>query len=194
MAIATNGLDQDMMQRNLACRDSRQSQKNMIVSGVTQFFVIALFLLLGTVLVMFITDKGIAVPEKTDELFGMVARHPDVPVVVLVLFVLGLISAAYSAAGSALTSLTTSYTVDILGAHKKKRRKGSDSHPQGRASGYVSRYGLGYHCVLLSQQSGMPYRRCIPLHRTPTARYSACLYMACSAAVRSTTALCLWCA
>lgn len=119
MAIATNGLDQDMMQRNLACRDSRQSQKNMIVSGVTQFFVIALFLLLGTVLVMFVTDKGIAIPEKTDELFGMVAQHPDVPVIVLILFVLGLVSAAYSAAGSALTSLTTSYTVDILGAHKK---------------------------------------------------------------------------
>lgn len=119
MAIATNGLDQDMMQRNLACRDSRQSQKNMIVSGVTQFFVIALFLLLGTVLVMFVTAKGMAMPDKTDELFGMVAQHPDVPAVVLILFVLGLISAAYSAAGSALTSLTTSFTVDILGAHKK---------------------------------------------------------------------------
>ncbi len=118
MAIATNGLDQDMMQRNLACRDSRQSQKNMIVSGITQFFVIALFLLLGTVLVMFLSHKGIAIPEKTDELFGMVAQHPDVPVIVLILFVLGLISAAYSAAGSALTSLTTSYTVDILGAHR----------------------------------------------------------------------------
>ncbi len=118
MAIATNGLDQDMMQRNLACRDSRQSQKNMIVSGITQFFVIALFLLLGTVLVMFLSHKGIAIPEKTDELFGMVAQHRDVPVIVLILFVLGLISAAYSAAGSALTSLTTSYTVDILGAHR----------------------------------------------------------------------------
>lgn len=118
MAIATNGLDQDMMQRNLACKDSRQSQKNMIVSGITQFFVIALFLLLGTVLVMFLDNKGIAMPEKSDEIFGMVAQHPDVPVIVLILFVLGLISAAYSAAGSALTSLTTSFTVDILGAHK----------------------------------------------------------------------------
>lgn len=123
MAIATNGLDQDMMQRNLACRDSRQSQKNMIVSGITQFFVIALFLLLGTVLVIFLDNKGIAMPEKSDELFGMVARHPDVPAVVLVLFVLGLISAAYSAAGSALTSLTTSFTVDILGAHRSDDQK-----------------------------------------------------------------------
>lgn len=124
MAIATTGLDQDMMQRNLACRDSGQSQKNMIVSGITQFFVIALFLLLGTLLVIFLDTKGIAHPTKSDDIFGLVATHPDVPVVVGILFVLGLVSAAYSAAGSALTSLTTSYTVDILGAHKKKDEQG----------------------------------------------------------------------
>ena len=123
MAIATNGLDQDMMQRNLACTDHKSSRKNMIVSGVTQFFVIALFLLLGTVLVMFLDAKGLDIPVKSDEIFGMVAQHPDVPIVVLVLFVLGLISAAYSAAGSALTSLTTSFTVDILQAHKKGDEK-----------------------------------------------------------------------
>lgn len=122
VAIATNGLDQDMMQRNLACKDSRQSQKNMIVSGVTQFFVIALFLLLGTLLVMFVERKGLAMP-KGDNLFGLVAQHPDIPVIVGILFVLGLISAAYSAAGSALTSLTTSFTVDILGAHKTQGDK-----------------------------------------------------------------------
>lgn len=118
MAIATNGLDQDMMQRNLACRDTGQSQKNMIVSGIVQFFVIALFLMLGTLLLIFLQSKGEALPEKTDDIFGMVAAHPDIPVVVLILFVLGLIAAAYSAAGSALTSLTTSFTVDILGAHR----------------------------------------------------------------------------
>lgn len=123
MAIATNGLDQDMMQRNLACKDSRQSQKNMIVSGITQFFVIALFLLLGTLLVIFLDRKGVDLPAKTDNIFGMVANHPDIPVIVGILFVLGLISAAYSAAGSALTSLTTSFTVDILGAHKSKDDK-----------------------------------------------------------------------
>lgn len=123
MAIATNGLDQDMMQRNLACKDSRQSQKNMIVSGITQFFVIALFLLLGTLLVIYMDNKGMQMPTKSDDIFGMVASHPDIPVIVGILFVLGLISAAYSAAGSALTSLTTSFTVDILGAHKTQEEK-----------------------------------------------------------------------
>lgn len=123
MAIATNGLDQDMMQRNLACRDSRQSQKNMIVSGITQFFVIALFLLLGTLMVIFLDRNGIALPEKTDDIFGMVATHSAMPAIVGILFILGLVAAAYSAAGSALTSLTTSFTVDILQAHKSKDEK-----------------------------------------------------------------------
>lgn len=118
MAIATNGLDQDMMQRSLACKDAHESQKNLIVAGITQFFVISLFLILGTLLVIFLDSNGIAMPEKTDEIFGMVATHPSMPIIVGILFVLGLISAAYSAAGSALTSLTTSFTVDILGAHK----------------------------------------------------------------------------
>lgn len=123
MAIAMTGLDQDMMQRNLACKDSSQSQKNMIVSGITQFFVIALFLLLGTLMVIFLDRNGIDVPAKTDDIFGMVATHESMPVIVGVLFVLGLVAAAYSAAGSALTSLTTSFTVDILQAHKKQEEK-----------------------------------------------------------------------
>ncbi len=119
MVIATTGLDQDMMQRNLACKDSKESQKNMIVSSIMQFFVIALFLILGTLLVMYLNKNSIAIPEKTDEIFGLVASNPAMPLIVGILFILGLISAAYSAAGSALTSLTTSFTVDILDGQKR---------------------------------------------------------------------------
>lgn len=119
MVIATTGLDQDMMQRNLACKDSNESQKNMIVSGIMQFFVIALFLVLGTLLVMYLNKSGIELPKKTDEIFGLVASNEAMPLVVGILFVVGLISAAYSAAGSALTSLTTSFTVDILDGQKR---------------------------------------------------------------------------
>lgn len=119
MAIATNGLDQDMMQRNLACRDSKASGKNMIFSSIMQFFVISLFLMLGTLLLIFTEHTGMAMPSKSDELFGLVAAHPSMPLIVGVLFILGLISAAYSAAGSALTSLTTSFTIDILEADKR---------------------------------------------------------------------------
>ncbi len=123
MAIATNGLDQDMMQRNLACRDSAASRKNMIVSSVLQFFVIALFLILGTLLTIYVERvPALSMPGRSDELFGLVAAHDSMPLAVGVLFVLGLISAAYSAAGSAMTALTTSFTVDILG-------KGNDPSP-----------------------------------------------------------------
>lgn len=119
MAIATNGLDQDMMQRHLACTDSIASRKNMIVSGVLQFFVIALFLVLGTLLLLYSDHIGISVPERTDDLFGLVASHPSMPAIVGILFVVGLVAAAYSAAGSALTSLTTSMTVDIMRAPER---------------------------------------------------------------------------
>ena len=123
MAIATNGLDQDMMQRNLACRDSASSRKNMILSSVTQFFVIALFLGLGTLLLLYTDRTGMELPAKSDELFGLVACHSGMPAVVGILFVVGLISAAYSAAGSALTSLTTSFTIDIM----RRGNGGNDS-------------------------------------------------------------------
>ena len=119
MVIAMTGLDQDMMQRNLACKNFKESQKNMIVSSISQFFVIALFLVLGTLLVLYVrTTPGMEIPEKTDELFGLVASSSGMPIIVGILFILGLISASYSAAGSALTSLTTSFTVDILNANK----------------------------------------------------------------------------
>lgn len=118
MTIAMTGLDQDMMQRNLACANSTKSQKNIMVSSIVQFFVIGLFLVLGCLLLIFLERNNIALPDKTDDIFGMVATHESMPVVVGVLFVIGLVAAAYSAAGSALTSLTTSYTVDIKGAHR----------------------------------------------------------------------------
>ena len=119
MAIALNGLDQDMMQRNLACRDSRQSQKNMIVSGITQFFVIALFLILGTMLLIYMDSKGMAHPAKPDDTFAAVVDSPGMPIIVGILFIVGLVSAAYSAGGAALSSLTTSFTVDIMGANRR---------------------------------------------------------------------------
>lgn len=126
MAIAMNGLDQDMMQRNLACRDSAASRKNMIVSSVVQFFVIALFLILGTVMMLYVeAEPTLTMPERSDELFGLVASHPSMPPIVGVVFIIGLVAAAWSAAGSAVTSLTTSFTVDILrrGEAERTRRR-----------------------------------------------------------------------
>ena len=111
--IAMNGLDQDMMQRNLSCKNFRDSQKNMITSGISQFFVILLFLMLGVLLYTFTAQQGIGNPEKSDELFPMIATGNYFPGIVGILFIIGLIASAYSAAGSALTALTTSFTVHI---------------------------------------------------------------------------------
>ncbi len=121
--IAMTGLDQDMMQRNLSCKNFKDSQKNMINSGISQFFVILLFLMLGVLLYTFTAQNGITNPAKSDELFPMVATGGYFPVIVGVLFIVGLISSAYSAAGSALTALTTSFTVDILGTKGKSEQE-----------------------------------------------------------------------
>ena len=126
MVIATTGLDQDLMQRSLACKNASESAKNLIVSVFLQVIVIALFLVLGTLLTIYAEAHGINVYEegyKTDELFGTVAFSEGMPVLLGVVFIIGLIAAAYSAAGSALTSLTTSFTVDILEADKKQDDK-----------------------------------------------------------------------
>lgn len=121
--IAMTGLDQDMMQRNLSCKNFKDSQKNMITSGILQFFVILLFLMLGVLLYTFTAQQGIENPAKSDQLFPMIATGHYFPAVVGVLFIIGLIAAAYSAAGSALTALTTSFTVDILKAKDKPEKE-----------------------------------------------------------------------
>lgn len=121
--IATTGLDQDMMQRNLSCRNHRDSQKNMITSGISQFFVIALFLMLGALLFIYAEKMKITLPESSDQLFPLIATGGYFPIIVGVLFIIGLISAAYAAAGSALTALTTSFTVDILQSRDKKNEE-----------------------------------------------------------------------
>lgn len=115
--IATNGLDQDMMQRNLSCRNTRDAQKNMVISILCQFVVVAGFLCLGILLYIFAGSHGIT--ATGDRLFPVIATGPWLPVIVGVLFIMGFVAAAYNAAGSALTALTTSFTVDILGAGHK---------------------------------------------------------------------------
>ena len=116
--IACTGLDQDLMQRTLSCKNFRESQKNMVVSSFMQIFVIGLFLLLGTLLYMYADATGIT--AKGDALFGAVAWSDGFPLFIGIMFIIGLVAAAYSAAGSALTALTTSFTIDILQANKKQ--------------------------------------------------------------------------
>ena len=112
--IAMTGLDQDMMQRNLSCASPRDSQKNIVLTALSQMVVIYLFLMLGVFLYTYLEARGLPVPGKSDQVFSLVAVNGGLPVAVGILFVVGLIASTYSAAGSALTALTTSFTVDIL--------------------------------------------------------------------------------
>lgn len=122
MIIAATGLDQDLMQRTLSCKNFRDSQKNMILSSFIQIFVIGLFLVLGTLLYMYadthLTGEG---QIAGDALFGRIAWSEGFPLFIGIAFIIGLIAAAYSAAGSALTALTTSFTIDILKANEKQK-------------------------------------------------------------------------
>ena len=123
LLVAMTGLDQDMMQRNLSCPTPRDAQKTILVTAVSQIFVILLFLLLGFLLLRYAEFRGLPLPEKSDHLFGLVAVHGGLPWGVGLLFVVGLIASTYSAAGSALTALTTSFTVDVMQTTKRADEK-----------------------------------------------------------------------
>lgn len=127
ITIVMTGLDQDMMQKNLTCRNLGEAQVNMSTFSIVLVFVNMLFLSLGVLLYLFAIKEGIAIPEKTDQLYPTIALQHLSPWVGLV-FILGLIAAAYSTADSALTSLTTSFCVDFLDldeeeAHTSKAEK-----------------------------------------------------------------------
>lgn len=123
--VAMTGLDQDMMQKNLSCRNISESRRNVLSYGAAFIPVNLLFLSLGVLLYRFAAERGVAV-AKPDDLFPAIACGADpltglsyMPAATGLLFVLGLVSAAFSSAGSALTALTTSFTVDILRADRK---------------------------------------------------------------------------
>jgi Na+/proline symporter len=118
ITITMTGLDQDMMQKNLSCRNLRDAQKNMITFSLVLVFVNLVFLALGALLFIFSAENGIAIPEQTDQLYPLLAVEGYLGPMVGIFFVLGLIAAAYSSSDSALTALTTSYAIDILEVDK----------------------------------------------------------------------------
>ncbi|MEQ8703587.1 MAG: sodium:solute symporter [Phaeodactylibacter sp.] len=119
ITIVMTGLDQDMMQKNLSCRNIGDAQKNMYVFSSVLVVAKFLFLSLGALLYIYAASIGLDTPERTDELFPMIALN-HLPAAVGIFFVLGLIAAAYSSADSALTALTTSFCVDFLGFEKSE--------------------------------------------------------------------------
>ena len=119
MAIVMTGLDQDQMQKNLSCKNLKDAQKNMTVFSTILIFVDLVFLSLGALLYIYTDTFNIMPPQNADMLFPSVALNSGLPVYVGVLFIIGIIAAAYSSADSALTSLTTSFCVDIIEFEKQ---------------------------------------------------------------------------
>lgn len=125
ITIVMTGLDQDMIQKNLTCRNIKDAQKNMIAFSSALTLVIFLFLTLGALLYIYASQVGIAIPEQTDKLFPTIALQHLSPWVGII-FILGLIAAAYSSADSALTALTTAFCIDFLGFQIVKRAEADE--------------------------------------------------------------------
>ncbi|MDB4620886.1 sodium:solute symporter [Flavobacteriaceae bacterium] len=128
ITICMTGLDQDMMQKNLSCKNLKEAQKNMVAFSFVLVLVTGLFMLLGALLYIYAQREGITIPlvngkAKTDLLFPEIALNGALGLGVGVTFILGLIAAAYSSADSALTSLTTSFCVDFLNIKNIEERK-----------------------------------------------------------------------
>lgn len=128
ITIGMTGLDQDMMQKNLSCKNIKDAQKNMISMAVVLVVVNLIFLALGALLYIYADVNGIEF-DKPDLLFSAVALSDGAGQIIGVLFLLGLIAAAYSSADSALTSLTTSFSVDFLNINDKSPQEITDSSP-----------------------------------------------------------------
>ncbi|MFT4602315.1 MAG: Na+/proline symporter [Arenicella sp.] len=133
ITLGMTGVDQDMMQKNLTCKDQKDAKKNMLSFAVVLFFVNVLFVSLGGLLFLYIDAnpdvmaQWIAISSNEagdgDLLFATIALQSDLGLAVGIFFLLGLIAAAYSSADSALTSLTTSFSVDFLNLGKKRAKE-----------------------------------------------------------------------
>ena len=128
ITICMTGLDQDMMQKNLTCRNLGEAQKNMVSFSIVLVVVTFVFMLLGALLFIYADAHNIALPlmdgtPKSDLLFPEIALNSGLGITVAITFMLGLIAAAYSSADSALTSLTTSFCVDFLNTGKKPEKE-----------------------------------------------------------------------
>lgn len=121
IVVVMTGLDQDMMQKNLTCKSLRDAQKDMCSYGLAFVPANLLFLSLGVLLVLLAAKSGIALPQQGDELLPMFAASGRLGDVVVVLFTVGVVAAAFSSADSALTALTTSFCVDIVGRDDDER-------------------------------------------------------------------------
>ncbi|HXS36541.1 MAG TPA: sodium:solute symporter [Flavipsychrobacter sp.] len=119
ITIGMTGLDQEMMQKNISVSNLRDSKKNMISFCFVMVVANFIFLLLGGLLYLYANAKGIK--ATGDDLFPTIAIKSSLPFYITVCFIIGLISAVFPSADGALTALTSSFCIDILGLKNKQR-------------------------------------------------------------------------
>jgi Na+/proline symporter len=124
IAIVMTGLDQDLMQKNLTCKNIGEAQKNMFWFTVVLVIVNFLFLSLGALLYVYAEAQGIPVTAKTDEFYPMLALN-HLGIVVGITFLLGITAATYASSDSALTALTTAFCIDFMNIEKRPEEKRS---------------------------------------------------------------------
>ena len=122
IAIVMTGLDQDMMQKNLTCRNLGDAQKNIFWFCVILVIANLLFLFLGALLYLYSESVNFQLPTSTDDLYPLLALN-ELGFLTSIIFILGIIAAAYSSADSALTSLTTSFSIDFLDIQKRDNKR-----------------------------------------------------------------------
>jgi len=122
IAIVMTGLDQDMMQKNLTCRNLGDAQKNIFWFCVILVLANLLFLFLGALLYLYSESVNFQLPTSTDDLYPLLALN-ELGFLTSIIFILGIIAAAYSSADSALTSLTTSFCIDFLDIQKRNNKR-----------------------------------------------------------------------
>jgi len=122
ITITMTGMDQEIMQKNLTCKNIGEAQKNMFWFSLTLVVVNLLFLLLGALLYIYSEKNGIAVPADSDTLFPTLALN-DLGLGVGIFFLLGIIASSYASADSALAGLTTSFCIDFLDFKNKKEEQ-----------------------------------------------------------------------
>ena len=114
IALVMTGLDQDMMQKNLSINNLKDAQRNIYTYGFAFIPVNFLFLCLGGLLLIFAQEKGIVLPAANDDILPVLATQGYLGSLAAIIFLIGIVAAAFSSADSALTALTTSFCVDIL--------------------------------------------------------------------------------
>lgn len=121
ITIVMTGLDQDQMQKNLTCKNLKDAQKNVISYGFAFTPMNFLFLSLGVLILLFAEQNNILLPDVADQILPFIASN-HLGSIALGVFIVGIVAAAFSSADSALTALTTSYCVDILGMNNNENK------------------------------------------------------------------------